>query len=232
MPTWKHCLILHDNCGEFTFKNETDYAPAVRADAAEILIAAHVDEDSIENFITVDSTPYTSKLEYLINNSKDGHYRFELLRFPIHDNTGATTYNPEVRDGNDIITTFADLVYYTNTGKYYKNILQTSAVLPDAVNGATYWEEILDFTDSEVRTNTTIEAGVFNDIHDCRARKCTKDELYKITCKDPNCLDVKTLLPYLKKAVYLAGARAKNSDDQPEKAETILRIMDNQCKGC
>jgi hypothetical protein len=230
MPVWKHCLILHDNCGEFTFKNETDYTPDLRTDKAEVLIAAHVDEQSIENFVTVDSTPYTSKLEYLINNTKDGHYHFELLRFPTF--VPATIYDPETRDGNDIIITYADLVYYTNTQKFYKNIQSTSTVAPDDLTGAEYWEEITDFTDEEVRKNTNIEVGVFDDIHDCRARKCTKDELYKVTCKDPNCLDVKTLMPYLKKAVYLAGARAKNSDDQPEKAETILRIMDNQCKGC
>jgi len=229
--TWLHCLVLTDNCGEFLFKNESTYtAPDTRESKGELLIVAHVDEDAVENFITVDSLAYLSKIEYSIFNTKDGHYRFELLRFPIFDETGAITYDPEIRDGNDIITTYAKLVIFGN--KFYKNIQTTSTVFPDAIEGAEYWTEITDFTDAEVRNNTNLAVGVFNDIHDCRARKCTKDELYKIVCKDPSCVDLKTLLPYLKKAVYLAGARAKNNDDQPEKAETILRILDNQCKGC
>ena len=227
-----HSLKYHDVCITFSFLDDTVYGGANPARSAFgiRLISAHVDEKGIENFVTIDSTPYLSKIEYTINNTIDGHYRFELLRFGLW--SSGPSYIPEVRDVNNIITTYASVVYYTVTGKFYKNIQATSTIAPDAPTGSQFWTEIITFTSSELRANTNITIGVFNDIFDCRTRKCTKAELNKVSCEDPECLDLKKMLPYLKKAVYLAGARSKNSDGQPEKSETILRTLSNLCDEC
>lgn len=232
--TYSFCTVLHDDCGVFTIQNNADYTAGgeVRGDTGDVLISAYVDEDQVENFVPIDSTPYLSKIAYEVYNTIDGHYHSELLRFPLF--SSANSYVAETRDSNDIIVTYANLVYYSNTGKFYKCILANPAtsVAPDAVGGSTYWEEITDFTDSEVRLNTTIKVGVFDDIATCRSRKCVKNELYKIIKKDPSCLDEKVLMPFFKKAIYLMGAKAKNSDNKSEEAEVIIRTLSNLCDDC
>lgn len=232
--TWTHTLVKTNDVGVFTFNNTTVYGTGgnpLRSDGAEKLIVAHVTEDNIEEFITVDSTPYLSATSYTINNTKDGHYHFEILRF---DKWALGTYNQiEVRDGNDIITTYAQLIYGVTMGKFYKLIAAATDIEPGVTSGwETYWEEVTDFTDEEIRNNDTIEVAVFDDIHDARATICTKNELYKVSCADPSCTDVKSYLPYLKRAILLAGARAKRDDSQSEKSETILRNIENLCGQC
>lgn len=226
---YKFCTVLHDDCGVFTLKNQTNYGSPERLRSAtgDILISAHITADEVEEFATIDSTPYTSKLDYEVPNSIDGHYHSEILEFPLW--VGATPYTPEVRDVNNVITSYASLVYYTPTTKFYKNIQATSAILPDAINGSSYWTVITDFTDEEVRKNTTIFVGIFDDIATCRSRKCVKNELYKLSFKDPSCLDEKTLLPYLKKAILLAGAASLNNDQKPEQAELVIRKLQQLC---
>jgi hypothetical protein len=223
-------LTKTTDCAVFVITNTTIYGGLEedRDDAAEVLIIAHVTEDGEEEFATVDSTPYLSKVAYNITNELDGHYHGEFLRFPLWVN--GNVYYPEILDVNDIITSYANLVYNTATETFYKNILNTNSVEPGVTSDwTTYWEAITDFTESELRTNTTISVSVFNDIHDCRSTVCTKNELYKINCSDGNCADLKNYVPYLKKAVLLAGARSKNADTQSEKAETILRNLENLC---
>lgn len=229
-------LIKTNDVALFYINNTTVYGTPEedRNEAAEILLAAYVNESGVEQFITVDSTPYLTKTEYAITNTLDGHYHFETLRFPLWINTG--TYVKEIRDVNDIITTYANLVYGTTTGKFYKAIEPSNSGSPIepgiTVGWETYWEEITDFTDSEVRSNDTIVTAEYDDIHDARATICTKNELYKVACGDHNCIDLKKLTPYLKRAALLAGARAKRDDQQPEKAESILRVLTNLCGKC
>jgi hypothetical protein len=236
----KSCLVFTDDCALFIVRNTTgNYdvnntggygAPnEARADAAEVLIVAHVTEAEVEEFITIDSTPYLSKLEYSVSNTIDGHYRWEFLRFPLY--SGVTSYVIEIVDGNDIIITYANLIYYSATNKFYKKIGSNgSGVAPDAINGVDHWEEITDFTLSSIRNNSTISVVESNDLYDCRGRKCTKDELYKLGCGCTD--DVSKLLPYLKKKVYLASARSRNADLNPEQAETITRTLQKLCPTC
>jgi hypothetical protein len=232
--TWLHKLNKTNDCSVFTFNNITVYGTGgdpLRSDAAEVLLAAHITEEGVEEFATVDSTPYLSKTSYNISNTLDGHYRFEILRFPkwvsgIYDQI-------EIRDGNNIIITYATLVYGETTNKFYKLINPNTDVEPGVdVGWEIEWEEVTNFTDEEIRNNDTIETVAFNDIHDCRSTVCTKNELYKVSCVDPNCTDLKNYVPYFKRAVLLAGARAKNADSQSEKAETIIRTLSNLCTEC
>lgn len=214
----------------FKYVNGTIYGnPELnRNDAGEYLFVAYINEKGEETVITVDSTPYLSKLEYDINNTIDGHYHFERLRFPNY-NSG-TSYDPETRDINDIISIYADLIFYSVTNKFYKNILTSTNIAPDAPNGSTYWIEITDFTDPEVRNNTNIINFIYDTIYDYRGRICVKDELYKISTKGCGCTDnLTSLMPYLKKKVYLSGARAKAADQKFAQAETITRVLDKLC---
>ncbi|MFN7465335.1 MAG: hypothetical protein ACK53T_02355 [Planctomycetota bacterium] len=231
MPlVWKHELVKTNDCNVFTIRNTTVYgAPNQdRNQAAEVLIVAHVTEKGVEEFLTLDSTPYLTKTEYSVTNSVDGHYRIEFLRFQLW--SGTTSYVKEVRDGNNIITTYASVVYNPTTGKFYKAIDPSLNIQPGVTVGwQTDWVEITNFTDIELRANTNLEVGAFDTIHDCRSTVCTKNELYKVACVDPNCNELKNYLPYLKRAVLLAGARAKNDDAQPEKAETIIRTLSDLC---
>lgn len=229
----KHELVKTNDVAVFTFKNTTVYgAPNQnRNQAAEVLIAAHVTEQGVEEFVTVDSTPYLTKLEYSINNTLDGHYHFELLRFQPW--SSVTAYVKEIRDGNNVITTYASVVYGATTGKFYKAIDPSTNVEPGvAVEWQIDWVEITDFTDEELRSNTNLEAGVHDNIHVARSEVCTKNELYKVACVDPNCTDLKNYLPFLKRAALLSGAKSKNDDLQPEKAETIIRTISNLCSQC
>lgn len=226
---YKFCTVLHDDCGVFTLQNNAVYGGAERLRSAtgDVLISAHINEDETEDFATIDSTPYDSKISYDITNTLDGHYHSELLEFPNYN--AGTAYIAEIRDVNSIITTYANLIYYPTTQKFYKNILASTGIAPDAVNGTTYWVQITNFTNSEVRLNTTIYVGVFDDIATCRSRKCVKNELIKLTSKDVSCLDEKTLLPYLKKKIYLSGAYALNSDQKSEQAEHVIRTLTKLC---
>lgn len=231
--SWQHKLIKTDDCGVFIFSNTTVYGSPNqdRNEAAEVLVVAHIDTDQQENFITVDSTPYLTKIQYDVSNTKDGHYQFELLRFPKWTTSPYTQV--EITDGNDIITTYATLVYGETANKFYKLIAASTDVEPGVDAGwETYWEEITDFTDVDVRSNTTIEIAEFDNIHDCRSTICVKNELYKVSCADVNCIDLKSMTGYLKKSVLLAGARAKNEDNQPEASEKIIRMLENMCNQC
>lgn len=226
------CPTLHDVCGTHTITNETTYGSPEedRNEAAEYLLAAHVDENSTENFQTVDSGNVLTKLSYTVPSPVDGHYRYTLLRIPFWDS--GTSYVTEIVDGNEIITTYANLVYYAATDKVYKSKTIHSNEAPDGVNGALNWEEITDLTDEDIRNNTTILSFVYNDIIDCKAKKCVKDELYKLVLKGCDPADVNKLLPYLKKQILLAGAQSKNEDDKPEQAETILVQLNKLCSSC
>lgn len=232
--TYSFCTVLHEDCGVFTLQNNADYTLGgeVRSDTGDVLISALIKFDETETYITIDSTPYLSSISYEVNNTADGHYHSELLRFFKFNN--ANSYIQEVRDVDNNITTYANLIFYPTTNKFYKCKLNNPAtsIAPDAGSGSTYWDEITDFTDSEVRLNTTIKVGIFDDIAACRSRKCVKDELYKAICKDPSCIDEKTLLSFYKKAIYLMGAEALNSDDNSEKAELNLEILANLCNTC
>lgn len=197
-----------------------------RNEGAEILIGAHVDEEEIENFVTIDSTPVLTKILYDVPSTIDGHYHFESLRFPIW--SVSLPYIQEIRDVNNIITTYAHLLYYSVTGKFYKTILSNTGQLP---TNATYYTEITDFTNSEVRLNTKIVVGEFDALFDARVKICTKNELYKLASKGCSCNeDVSKLLPYLYRKILVTGAQAKLEDSKPEEAETIIRSLDSYCK--
>jgi hypothetical protein len=230
----KFQTVYTDILSLFRVKDITVYGGAEpnRGDFASVLIGGHLDSSQILSFVNIDSTPYTSKLEYEINNTIDGHYYFELLRFPIWQPSPLTSYVPEVRDINTIITTYASVVWYSTNGKFYKNIQTTNSIAPDAINGNLYWTEITDFKNSELRSNTNLTVGIYNTLFQGRGRVCTKDELYKLTPKLPNCADLKVLLPYFKKAVLLAGANAKADDNKFEEAEQITRTLENLCSEC
>lgn len=224
------CIQYTEEKGLFIYKNETTYGGVNedRNESAEILIGAHVAEDTTESFVTIDSAPVLTKLEYEINNTIDGHYRFERLRFP---NYNAGTANvKEVKDVNDITTTYPTLIYYSVTGLFYKCIENVTGTAPDAVDGTTYWEVITDFTLDVIRNNDKIEIFVDEILYDARGRICVKNELYKLSAKGCGCIDdVSKLLPYLKKKIYLAGARAKADDAKPEEAEVITRVLQKLC---
>lgn len=210
----------------FRISNDTIYGGSNpnRGDSAEILIGAHVDEAEIENFITIDSTPYLSKTLYDISNTLDGHYHFETLRFPSYN--GATPYFAIVRDGNNIIVTYPSVVYYATTGKFYVSILASTGINPDAINGATYWQVITDFTTQDLRKNTNLTVGIFDTLFDFRGRIGVKNELYKLVSKGCGCIeDINKLLPYLKKKVLLVGAKSKADDNNTNQAETITRQL-------
>lgn len=216
----------------FYYKNNTVYGSPEenRNVGGEYVIAAHVDLDLIENFITVISSPYLSKLSYTITNDIDGHYRFERLRFPLW--SGATAYIQEV-SASGIITTYANLVFYSNTNKFYKAKISHTNIAPDSGSGLIYWEEITDFTVSSIRMSDKIVVFAWNTIYDARGRKCVKDELYKISSDGCGCTDdLAKMLPFLKRKIYLLGARAKSDDDKCEDGEKITRILENLCPKC
>lgn len=225
--TWIYEKQYTDSEALMQVENQTVYGGAEddRNEGAEVLIAAHVDEDEVENFVTVDSTPYLTKTLYDIPNTIDGHYHIETLRFPIW--SIATPYVIEVRDSNDIITTYASVVYYTITGKFYKCKLANTGQLP---TNTTYYTEILDFTDSELRSSNKIVVGETDQLFDHRVKVCVKDELYRIISNSCNTEDVSKLLPYLKKKILLTGAQAKLEDAKPEHAEVIIRELSTYCR--
>lgn len=224
------CLIYTDECTLHKYNNKTVYGTPNqdRNQAAEILIVAHVTEKSVEEFITVDSTPYLTKLEYDINTTKDGHYRYERMRFQFW-NSG-TSYVKKVVDGNNIITTYPSLIYYQATGKFYKALENHSNIAPDSGSGTTNWSEITDFTIAEIRLNPNIEVFISDLLYDCRSRKCTKKELLKLDC---GCVDDLTkLLPFLRKKILLTSARSKADDQKLQEAETITRVLEKLCGNC
>lgn len=226
------CISLHETCGEHTVENATVYGTPEedRNEAAEYLLVAHITEESVEEFQEVDSSPVLTKLSYTVPSPSDGHYRYTILRIPIWDS--GTSYIKEVLDSNDIITTYANLVYLAATNKVYKAITNHSNESPDGINGTTNWEEVTDLTAESIRDNTTIVSYVYNDIIDCRAKKCTKDELFKAVANGCGCNDLNQMLPYLKKQLLLSGAQSKNEDNKPEQAETILVQLNKLCSSC
>jgi len=201
-----------------------------RNQGGEVLVVAHITQEEKEEFVTIDSTPYLTKSIYDVYNTLDGHYRIETLRFALYDN--ATPYIPEIKDGNGIITTSASVIYYDLTNKFYKNILASTGIAPDAINGTTYWEEITDFTLESVRKNTNLTIGSFETMHEDRNILCVKNELFKLNklcgCGD----DLRDYLPFLKKKVLLDGICALAADLKYTQAEINTRVLQNLCPKC
>jgi len=223
------CLILTSECTVFQFQDKINWGTPEqdRAQGANILLAAHITEDNEEEFATVDSTPVQSKILYDVTNSVDGDYIFELLRFPIHNIN--ENYIKEVKDSNGIITTYASLIYYPGNFKFYKAIEPSLNVLPDAVDGTTYWTEITDFTADEIRSSNAITIYDYRDVYACRSKKCVKDALISLGC---GCDDLKKMLPVYKRKALLNGAQALADNQQHHKAETNIRVLENLCPKC
>jgi hypothetical protein len=223
------CVVYTTECGLFKFQDKINWGSPEqeRSDAANILIAAHVTQKGVEEFVTIDSAPYLSKIEYDINNTVDGHYLFELLRFPIYDINAS--YIKEVLDSNDEIATYASLVYYEATNKFYKAIEPSNNIAPDSVDGALYWEEITDFTLDEIRESDKISIYVYNDTYMCRSRKCVRDYLLSIGC---NCDDMAKYMNYFKRKAMLDGAQANSDSEKYPQAETNIRLLETMCPKC
>ncbi len=211
----------------FYINNTTVYGGAnpLRNAGGEILIVAKVDSESVETFLTVDSTPFNSRLVYTVSNSLDGYYHAELLRFTNYNS--ANTFVVEVKDINNVITTYANVVYYPSTQKFYKAVLASNSGAPQLPTNTSYWTEITDFTVDSIRKNTTLEVGIFDLLHDVRNSNVVKDNLYNIVKKELAENTIKDLVPYLKKAIYLEGARIKAGDTKFLEAEIITRVLDN-----
>lgn len=223
------CIIYTADCALYKFQDKINWGtPEVdRAEGAHILLAAHIKEDGTEEFTTVDSVPYTSKLEYDIPNTIDGHWIAELLRFPIYDIN--TNYAKEIKDVNGVITNYANLMYHSGTNKFYKAIENVLNVAPDEVDGSLYWQEITSFTLDEIRKNTTIAVYDYKYLYDCRSRKCVKDLLIGMGC---NCSDDNKIKAYDKARVLLQGAQALADDQKFTLAETNIRVLEKRCGKC
>jgi len=223
------CIVYTAQCSVHKFQDKTNWgAPEEeRNNRAHVLIAAHVAQDGTETFTTVDSTPYLEKIEYDINNGKDGHYMYELLRFSIYN--VAIGYTPELLDINGEIASYAALVYYPPLDKFYKCIGGNAGVPPDAVDGSTYWEEITDFTVDSIRESDKIIIYRWDDIFTCRTRKCVREELIAIGCM---CEDMSKFMKYFKKKTMLDGAYALSDNQEHSKAEANIRLLENMCPKC
>ena len=218
---------VQSNASIFTVNNTTVYGGAnpLRNAGGEIMLAIRTEYKSNESFLTVNSAPFDSKLTYDITNNEDGYYHFELLRFTNYNSSN--TYVVEVKDINNIITTYASVVYYPPNQKFYKAILPSNSGSPQIPTNSLYWQEITDFTVSSIRKNTNIVVGVFDTIHDVRNSNSVKDILYNIVKKDIAENTLKDLVPYFKKAVLLEGAKIKANDTKYLEAELITRVLDN-----
>jgi hypothetical protein len=223
------CIIYTAECSVHKFQDKTNWgAPEVeRTAGGHVLLAAHVLQDGTENFLTVDSKPYLTKLEYDINNTKDGHYLYEVLRFPVY--SPAFGYEPEQLDANDEIAVYAHLVYYNGTDKFYKAIGPSLGVPPDGVDGLLSWEEITEFAVDEIRENDKIIVYPWHDLFACRSKKCVKDELIALGC---GCEDMTRMMKYFKKKVMLDGAYALSDNQEHSKAEANIRLLENMCPKC
>jgi len=200
-----------------------------RNQGGEVLIAAHTTQKEVEEFIPVDSSPYLTKSTYDIYNTLDGAYKVESLRFALYN--AGTPYIPEIKDNNNIITTYASVIYYSPTDKFYKNISASTGIAPDAVNGTTYWQQITDFTTDEIRNNTNLIIGTYQFVHLDRSKLCVKNELFKLSSMC-GCDDLKEYLPFLKKKVLLDGACALAADFKFSNAEANIRVLQKLCPTC
>lgn len=227
----KSCIKLTDDCGVFQFEDKTNYGTPEenREQGANVLLVAHVDEEGKEDFLSVDSEPVLTKLVYDVYNTKDGHYLFEILRFRFYDNN--TVYYPEEKDINGVIVTYANVIYYQPTNKFYKAINPAFFIniAPDDVNANDYWEEIIDFTVDSIRTNTNILVLETHDINDCRSRKCVRNYIIGLGC---NCTDQKKLVESFRRESILASARSLADNQQYNKAESNIRLLEKMCPSC
>lgn len=223
------CLIYSGDCEVHQFQDKINWGSPEedRSQGADILLAFHVTDKSVEENVAVDSKPYLSKLIYDINNTLDGHYRYELLRVPIYFNS--TSYVKEIKDSNSVTTTYPSIVYYSTTDSFYKAIEDNVGIAPDDPTGTTYWEPFTAFTTDIFRANTTLRVYVYNAIYDCRSRKCVRKALTDLGC---GCDDLKAFQSVYKKQALLMGARALTDNGDYNKAETNIRVLANLCPKC
>jgi hypothetical protein len=233
------CIIYTAECTLHKFQDKTNWGEEIpgsgtpplteepRDNGAHVLICAYVEQSGKENFIPVDSVPYLTKLEFDINNTKDGHYMYEVLRFPIYN--VLSNYIAEALDVNGEIAIYASLIYYPVTDKFYKALTPSLGIPPDDVAGLVYWEEILDFTVDSIRESDQIIIYRWDDIYTCRYRKCVRQELIALGC---GCEDITRYLKYFKKKTLLDGAYALSDNQEYNKAEGNIRLLETMCPKC
>jgi hypothetical protein len=182
---------------------------------ANVLLISKNDSSGTRSYLVFTNSDYLSKLVWTFTHSQDGWHQATLLVFGIW--SGATEYLDSNRNA----------VYYTPTNKFYKCKVTHTNIAPDSGSGATYWEEITDFT--------AIQQGFTNvDVADLDFNVKARTELALLDIADEEIDNNFTQLQQPESATRilnlvsaLEGAESKMLSGEPDKCETIMRSIES-----
>ena len=210
----------------------TNYGGAnpARATLGNYLLWSKTDSEGTQAFTNPTQTLPHSISTWTVDTTEDGWHQAILLS--VADFSAGGTYVKEVTDSQGIVTTYADIVYYDTTKKWYKCITDISGSVPapDSGSGPTYWQEVTDM--SALIANTKVNKVVLDVAITVLTDKCVKDAFYqKISacgCK-PSFKEMEKPL----QGYFLAiGAMSKFNDSKPSEFEEIVSELSEMCGLC
>ena len=114
-----------------------------RNERGNYLLVSQNDKDGNRTYLTIANTTPLSTLTWTITNEADGWFQATKLSVKIWS-SGASY----------VVGATPSVVYYGNTGLFYRCIQAHTNVAPDSGSGSSYWTAITDFT--------TIQTGYSN----------------------------------------------------------------------
>jgi hypothetical protein len=195
-----------------------------RADRANYLLYSHNDTKANRTYYNITTSLPLSQMTWTVPTDIVGWTSATLLRISKWTNN---PYVNEEKDGQGIITTYANIVYYTPTNKVYKCIQDHTNIAPDAFNGNQYWTEVSDL--STLIGYETVEQYTQNFQIDIKINTCvTKGFLNNCGCSK----SLSDIEPALKNWALYMSATANFNNGAPEKMEAIMENLDKICNTC
>ncbi len=232
MPFTKDDYILFldtrtqdSNLGRFT--DETPYgAPnQERADQANILLVAKMDEKENLTFLTgIDNTTPLTALNWTFPTLLDGAYRAFLINPFNYDN--AETYDKQEVDENGVITQYADVIYHIGSQTFYKCIGDDVVGIQPSVttDWEDSWEVFTDFESYILSDRDTITIHIHDDTVTFKFEDCLKDELSAMTDEIlcGVCDKWEDLLKVVQMTLVLDETTSQNWRNKQTRAEVII----------
>jgi hypothetical protein len=214
-------FTISDTTGTYdALSNPTGYGSPNddRSDVANYLLVSKNDVSGNRTYLMVTNTSPLSTMIWNLVSGADGLHQATLLSFQLWNS------------GSAYVSSGApSVVYYTPTSKYYRAIQASTNIAPDSGGGASYWEEITDFTEIQ-QGHSNVEVIDYSFLISSRTALCIADELYKAISEDFLCKITLTEASHpLNLIASLEGAFSKMLNDEGEEAEQIILAISDCC---
>lgn len=218
----------YQDCSKVTVKDETEYgddAPDRRLDAARVLVAAKMDENQNLVFVTdIDNSLPLSDLEWIFDSLGDGGYRFFYFNIGFYE--AATPYVWEIKDVDNKITQYGNILYVESLDAYYTpSVSSVTDVEPGVTSGwENSWDEFDIATLYKQVLSTKLDILTYDDTVTCGFEKCILEEAEELVDDElKSCCDATQFLKVQKMEFMLDAANSANWQQKTPWADLIVK---------